>query len=44
MLERAWAGGGVVFSGSRVDRLGAVAYAVDAAGASLADAGFVEQT
>ena len=44
VLERAWAGGGVVFSGSRVDRLGAVAYAVDAAGASLADAGFVEQT
>ena len=48
VLERAWVGGGGVggagaLSGSRVDRMGAVAYAVDAAGAALADARFVEQ-
>ena len=47
VLERAWVGGGGVggagaLSGSRVDRMGAVAYAVDAAGAALADARFVE--
>ena len=49
MLERAWVGGGgggvnsARELGSRVDRLGAIAYAVDAAGAALADARFVEQ-
>jgi energy-coupling factor transporter ATP-binding protein EcfA2 len=47
VLERAWVGGGGGVSarelGSNVDRLGAIAYAVDAAGAALADARFVEQ-
>jgi hypothetical protein len=47
VLERAWVGVGGVNSarelGSNVDRLGAIAYSVDAAGAALADARFVEQ-
>ena len=47
VLERAWMGGSgfggaTAVLGSHVDRLGAVSYAVDAAGAALADAGFVE--
>ena len=41
VLEHAWGGGGR--GGARGDRMGTIQYSVDSAGASLADAKFVDE-